>query len=171
MFILRIWNFRGEKSMLWFPGESVGPLQLSGYSRLCGNPQLPWPDAGRWALLAEAFLWGGSARGVHAAQPDWSRKAHKMRWDSGERCSESTLTHLLPELQLSALRHMDEIRHLWKVELKSEILLWQLSYFLTPEYEKKKSKFQPVMISGSLNIADLADKLQSSKTWRAAEHL
>lgn len=76
---------RGEKSMLWFLGESAWSLQLSGYSRLCRNSQLPWPDAGRRALFPEAFLRGGSTWGVHASQPDGSWKAYKMWWNPGRK--------------------------------------------------------------------------------------
>lgn len=74
---------RGEKSMLWFFGESAGSLQLPGYPGLCWNSQLPRPNAGSRSLLPEAFLRGGSAWGVHAAQPDRSREAYKMWWDPG----------------------------------------------------------------------------------------
>lgn len=76
---------RGEKSVLWFFGEPARSFQLSGHSRLCRDAQLPWPDAGRWALLPEAFLRGGSAWGVYAAEPDRSGKANKMWRNSGRK--------------------------------------------------------------------------------------
>lgn len=79
IFVLR----RSEKSVLWFFGESAWSLQLPGYPRLCRNSQLPWPDASRRALFPETFLRGGSAWGVHAAQPDRSWEAYKMWWNSG----------------------------------------------------------------------------------------
>lgn len=75
---------RGKKSMLWLFGESAWSHQLSGYSGLCRNSQLPRPDAGCRALFPEAFLRGGPAWGVHAAQPDRSRKAYKMWWNPGK---------------------------------------------------------------------------------------
>lgn len=77
-------SLRSEKGLLWLSGEPAGSLQLSGYSRFCWNPQLPRPDAGGWALLTEAFLWGGSTRGVYAAESDRSWKAHKMWRNPGK---------------------------------------------------------------------------------------
>lgn len=74
---------RGETSVLRFLGESAWSLQLSGYPRLCRNSQLPGPDASCGALFPEALLRGGSARGVHAPQPDRSGEADKVWWDSG----------------------------------------------------------------------------------------
>lgn len=92
---------RGEKSVLWLFGESAWSHQLPGYSWLCRNSQLPRPDAGGRALFQEAFLWGGSARGVHAAQPDRSRKAHKMWWNPGMEtgsCEVLTLLSVVPSV-------------------------------------------------------------------------
>lgn len=82
---------RSEKSVLWFFGESARSLQLPGYSRLCRNSQLPRPDAGCWAFLPEALLRGGSARGVHAAQPDRGGEAYKMWWNPGRKTRRSEL--------------------------------------------------------------------------------
>lgn len=65
--------------MLRLPRVSARSVKLPGDSGLRRNSQLPRPDAGRRALFPEAFLRGGSARGVHAPEPDRSGEAHKVR--------------------------------------------------------------------------------------------
>lgn len=121
---------RGEKSMLWFFGESARSLQLSGYPWLCRNSQLPWPDASCWALLPEAFFRGGSARGVHAAQPDRSWEAHKVWWDSGGKM-------ICLEIKACSIKvlWLDEPRKLlWLKTIRVILYTWKQKNTSAPEY-------------------------------------